>query len=302
MALILDGKHAAQAWMHAIREQLDTKGQRPPGLAAILVGHHPASEAYVKQKQLMAQKLGIVMQLIRLADSCSQRELLAAVQACNSAADIDGVIVQMPLPKHINAEEVLTAIDPAKDIDGFHPNNLGCLISEQPTFVACTPYGIDRLLQHYNISLLNKEVAIVGRSRIVGRPLALLWLQKRASGSPTVTIAHSQTKDLCAVCRRADILVVAAGVPGIVGAEHVKPGAVVIDVGIHRVFDMADNTGRLIGDVRREEVEALASALSPVPGGVGPMTVMALMANTIKAYLKNAAETHNNDLMRGSVS
>jgi len=292
MALILDGKRAAQVWMDDIRVQIGALESRPPCLAVILVGHHPASEAYVKQKQRTAASLGICMHLIRLGDSCSEAELLAAVRSCNTDVDIDGLIVQMPLPQHISAEAILEAIDPRKDIDGFHPDNLGRLITEQPAFMPCTPYGIDYLLKHYSISLQGKEVVIVGRSRIVGRPLALLWLQKSEGGSPTVTVAHSQTKDLPLVCRRADILVVAAGVPGMIGKEHIKPGAVVIDVGIHRIYNSETHKSHLVGDVIREEVEPVAAALSPVPGGVGPMTVMALMANTVKAYKRHLNRAH----------
>ena len=248
-----------------------------PGLTAVLVGENPASQVYVRNKRKACQAVGIKDQLIELPSSVSQREVIDLIDSLNTASGVHGILVQLPLPSGIDSEAILDRILPIKDVDGFHAENLGLLASGRPRFIPCTPYGVREMLVRSGIETRAKHAVVIGRSNIVGRPMALLLLQKGRGGDATVTVAHSATKDLPKVAREAEILIVAAGQPEIVKADWVKPGAVVIDVGIHRRSD-----GSLCGDVSPEVAE-VASWLSPVPGGVGPMTVTMLLFNTLLA-------------------
>jgi methylenetetrahydrofolate dehydrogenase (NADP+)/methenyltetrahydrofolate cyclohydrolase len=286
-ARIIDGKAAAAAVLAEVKARADAfraaKG-RPPGLAVVLVGEDPASQVYVRNKGREAEAAGFRSEQHTLPVTTSQADLLALVQRLNADAGIDGILVQLPLPKGIDAEFVLTAIDPAKDVDGFHPVNVGLLGSgaTDRALVPCTPAGSVILVESVlGPSLAGKHAVVVGRSNIVGKPVAQLLLQRDA----TVTIAHSRTADLPALCRQADILVAAVGRPEMVRGDWVKPGAVVIDVGINRVPapEKGEGKTRLVGDVAYAEAAALASAITPVPGGVGPMTIALLMANTVTA-------------------
>lgn len=254
-----------------------------PGLAVVLVGNHPASRAYVRAKDKKAAALGFHSRKIELEDSTSQEELLGLIHQLNSDPAIHGILVQSPPPPHIDEAAVTAALDPAKDVDGFHAVNAGKLALEDPTaFVPCTPLGCLRLLEEAGVELRGAEVTIVGRSKIVGKPLALLLMQKGVDA--TVTVAHSRTRELAAVTRRAQVVVAALGRPRALGAEHISPGAIVIDVGINRVADPSHPKGsRLVGDVDFEAVAERCAAITPVPGGVGPMTIAMLMANTVAA-------------------
>ena len=280
MALILNGREAAQSWKSIIRKEvagLLAQGQRAPHLAAVLVGDDPASQTYVRGKVRDCQEVGFTSTLIELASDCSQQDLLKQVDALNRNPNIDGFIVQLPLPKHINPNEVLLAIDPLKDVDGFHPKNVGLMVLGLPTYLPATPYGIILLLQHFGLSTAGKNALVLGRSNIVGMPMSILLSRNTEMGNATVTMAHSRTRNLEELCRSADILVAAAGKPNFVTAGMVKPGAVVIDVGITRV------EGKLVGDVDFAGVEPIASAITPVPGGVGLMTRVGLLMNTLRA-------------------
>ena len=280
MALILNGREAAQSWKSIIRKEvagLLAQGRRAPHLAAVLVGDDPASQAYVRGKVRDCQEVGFTSTLIELASDCSQQDLLKQVDALNRNPSIDGFIVQLPLPKHINPNEVLLAIDPLKDVDGFHPKNVGLMVLGLPTYLPATPYGIILLLLHFGISPAGKNALVLGRSNIVGMPMSILLSRNTEMGNATVTMAHSRTRNLEELCRSADILVAAAGKPNFVTASMVKPGAVVIDVGITRV------EGKLVGDVDFAGVEPIASAITPVPGGVGLMTRVGLLMNTLRA-------------------
>lgn len=261
-----------------------------PGLAVVLVGEDPASRVYVANKVRTCGELGMKSRKIVLPATTTQQELMEVVAALNSDDEIHGILVQSPLPPQLNEDEVVRAIDPRKDVDGFHPENVAKLTLEDPSgFVACTPAGCMRLLAEYGIPSSGKEVVVVGRSMIVGKPMALLLVAKGADA--TVTIAHSRTQDLAAVCRRADILIAAVGRPEMITRDFVKPGAVVIDVGVNRVADASRKSGyRLTGDVAFEEVSEICEAITPVPGGVGPMTIAMLMKNTLKAARQLSAK------------
>lgn len=269
-------------------EALKSRGTTP-GLAVVLVGDDPASHVYVGSKVRTCGELGIFSRKIELPASTTQDELLQVVRDLNADPAIHGILVQSPPPKHINEEEIIRAIDPRKDVDGFHPENVAKLALEDPTgFVPCTPAGCMKLLEVAGIETNGAEAVVVGRSMIVGKPMALLLVSKKSNA--TVTIAHSRSRDLPAICRRADILVAAVGRPEMVKADWVKPGAVVIDVGINRVADSSKKSGyRLTGDVAFEEVAPLCSAITPVPGGVGPMTIAMLMKNTLQAARQSLA-------------
>jgi methylenetetrahydrofolate dehydrogenase (NADP+)/methenyltetrahydrofolate cyclohydrolase len=258
---------------------------KKPGLAVILVGDDPASRAYVRSKDKKCRDLGLHSVKLELPASTTQEELLAHVETLNRDPAIHGILVQSPPPKHIDEAAIVRAIDPAKDVDGFHPVNVAKLALEDPTgFVPCTPLGCQRLLIEAGISTQGANAVVVGRSMIVGKPMALLLMAKGPGGDATVTIAHSRTRDLAAITRQADIIIAAIGRPEFIRAEHVKEGAVVIDVGINRVEAPETEKGyKLVGDVAFDEVAAKCSAITPVPGGVGPMTIAMLMANTIKA-------------------
>ncbi len=256
-----------------------------PGLAVVLVGNDPASRAYVGAKDRKCRELGLHSEKIELPETISQAELLAQIDRLNADPAIHGILVQMPLPKHLDTDEVIRRIDPGKDVDGLHPVNLGKLAMDDPSgFAPCTPAGCQRLLLESGIETAGKQVVIVGRSLLVGKSLALLFLGKGAGANATVTVAHSRTRDLASVTRQADILVAAIGIPQFIGADHIKEGAVVIDVGINRIPDAGAKGGtRLVGDVDFDAVAEKCGAITPVPGGVGKMTIAMLMANTIRA-------------------
>ena len=258
-------------------------GKKRPHLAAILVGHDGGSETYVKNKVLACEACGFKSTLIRFEDDITEEQLLAEVYRLNADADVDGFIVQLPLPKHISEQRIIEAIDYRKDVDGFHPINVGRLSIGLPCYISATPKGILELLRRYNIETSGKKCVVVGRSNIVGKPMAQLMLQKEM-GDATVTVVHSHTHNIKEECKAADILIAALGKPGFITADMVKPGAVVIDVGTTRVPDASRPSGfRLSGDVDFENVAPLCSAITPVPGGVGPMTICMLMLNTLAA-------------------
>ncbi|MEY5012757.1 MAG: bifunctional methylenetetrahydrofolate dehydrogenase/methenyltetrahydrofolate cyclohydrolase FolD [Verrucomicrobiota bacterium] len=288
---MLDGKSVAAAVLDECRAEVEALKSRgtTPGLAVVLVGDDPASYVYVGSKVRTCGELGIYSRKIELLASTTQDELLKVVRDLNADPAIHGILVQSPPPPHINEEEIIRAIDPRKDVDGFHPENVAKLALEDPTgFVPCTPAGCMKLLEVAGIETNGAEAVVVGRSMIVGKPMALLLVSKNSNA--TVTIAHSRSRDLPAICRRADILVAAVGRPEMVKADWIKPGAVVIDVGINRVADASKKSGyRLTGDVAFEEVAPLCSAITPVPGGVGPMTIAMLMKNTLQAARQSLA-------------
>lgn len=291
MALIIDGKACAQdlrAHIAAETALLSRQGI-VPGLAVVLVGENPASMSYVKGKETACQENGIRAYDYRLEASVSEAALLALVEQLNQDARIHGILVQLPLPEHINEDRVIQAIDPAKDVDGFHPLNLGKMMLQKDTFISCTPFGIMKLLEQNNISPRGKHVVICGRSAIVGKPLANLFLNKGPFADATVTVCHSRTPDLRTHTLQADILVAAMGKPGLIRADMVKDGAVVIDVGVNRVEDPGKKSGfRLAGDVDYAGLLPKVSAITPVPGGVGPMTITMLLYNTLKSARAHA--------------
>ena len=283
---IIDGKATAAKIKQEIAEEVGRMvqaGRKRPHLAAVLVGHDGGSETYVHNKVLACEACGFRSTLVRYEDDVTEAELLACVDRLNNDTDIDGFIVQLPLPRHINKQRIIEAIDPRKDVDGFHPVNVGRLAIGLPCFISATPLGIITLLQRYHIETSGRKCVILGRSNIVGKPMAQLMMQKNY-GDATVTVCHSHTANVKAECREADIIIAAIGQPGYVTADMVKPGAVVIDVGTTRVPDATRKSGfRLSGDVCYDEVAPLCSYISPVPGGVGPMTICMLMLNTLKA-------------------
>ena len=284
---ILDGKKAAQAIKDDLRivvAQRSIEGKKVPHLAAILVGNNGASETYVAAKVKACEETGFKSTLIRFADNISENKLLEKIEELNTDQDVDGILVQLPLPKHISDENVINAIHPEKDVDGFHPVNVGRMVQGLPAFVPATPYGIMLLLEHYKIETKGKHAIIIGRSNIVGRPMSILLSGNTNPGNCTVTICHSQTKNLEEICLEGDIIVAAIGRPGFVKEGMVKEGAVVIDVGITRVEDNTRKSGfRLKGDVEYDSVAPRSSWITPVPGGVGPMTIAALMKNTFQS-------------------
>jgi methylenetetrahydrofolate dehydrogenase (NADP+) / methenyltetrahydrofolate cyclohydrolase len=296
-ATILDGNKIAtgiRAEVAAEAKEMAAAGVRP-GLAVILVGHNPASEIYVRGKVKSCEEVGIYSEKITPPDTVSTQELLELVLQLNDRDDIDGILVQLPLPVQIDSKKILMAVDPSKDVDGFHPMNVGFLSTQRPGLVPCTPAGIMEILQRSRIAIMGQEAVVIGRSDIVGKPVAMLLTNANA----TVTICHSKTRNLAEVCRRADILVAAIGRAGMVTRDFVKPGATVIDVGMNKVTDRAEFERLFAGNARREEdflaqgstmagdvdphVAEVAGALTPVPGGVGPLTIAMLMANTVKA-------------------
>ncbi len=287
MPLILDGKAAAAAIREKLQREVQAlaeQGQRPPHLAAILVGSDGASETYVFAKKKACDTAGFLSSVIRLPEDISEDALLAEIHSINQNPDIDGLIVQLPLPAHISERAVMDAIVPEKDVDGFHDRNIGKLAKGNPDFIPATPLGILLLLQHYGIDPVGKHCVILGRSNIVGRPLSILLSLPGKNGNATVTLCHSRTQNLSSHTKSADILVAALGRPRFVGADMVKPGAVVVDVGITRVDAPELKSGyRLHGDVDFDAVAPLCEAITPVPGGVGPMTIAGLLMNTMKA-------------------
>ena len=289
--ILLDGKKTAQTLKEEIKQAVTSitdKGKRPPHLAAVLVGNDGASLTYVGSKVRACDYVGFESTLIQLEASTTEADLLKHIQDLNKNPELDGYIVQLPLPKHIDEEKILLAIDPAKDVDGFHPANFGRMALEMEAFIPATPFGIIELLERYQIETSGKHCVVVGRSHIVGRPISILMSQKGVAGNATVTVAHSRTKNLDTLTKEADIIVIALGIPEYLTAPMVKEGAVIIDVGITRVPDSTHPKGYVIkGDVAYEEVAAKASAITPVPGGVGPMTIAMLLKNTLLAYHRN---------------
>lgn len=286
---LIDGKATANAIKAQIAEEVKAivaAGGKQPHLAAVLVGHDGGSETYVKNKVIACEQCGFKSTLIRFEDTVTEEELLACVDRLNGDADIDGFIVQLPLPKHINEQRIIEAIDYRKDVDGFHPINVGRMAIGLPCFISATPLGILTLLQHYHVDTSGKKCVVLGRSNIVGKPMAQLMMQKQY-GDATVTVCHSHSRDLKKECREADIIIAAIGRSDFVTADMVKPGAVVIDVGTTRVPDATRKSGfRLNGDVKFNEVAEKCSFITPVPGGVGPMTICSLMKNTLAAGKK----------------
>jgi methylenetetrahydrofolate dehydrogenase (NADP+) / methenyltetrahydrofolate cyclohydrolase len=296
-ATILDGNKIAaeiRAEAAAAARSMAARGTQP-GLAVVLVGNNPASEIYVRGKVKSCEEVGIYSEKHTPAESATTQELLALIEDLNRRDEIDGILVQLPLPRQVDSKKVLLAVDPAKDVDGFHPMNVGFLSTQRPGLVPCTPAGIMEMLQRSGIAIAGQEAVVVGRSDIVGKPMAMLLLNSNA----TVTVCHSKTRDLAGVCRRADILVAAIGRAGLVTRDFVRPGATVVDVGMNRVTDPAEFTRLFAGNAKREEtfrtkgsvlvgdvhpeVAEVAGAMTPVPGGVGPLTIAMLMANTVKA-------------------
>ncbi|MEO7312582.1 MAG: bifunctional methylenetetrahydrofolate dehydrogenase/methenyltetrahydrofolate cyclohydrolase FolD [Chitinophagaceae bacterium] len=284
---ILDGKLASAAIKATLKEKVAVRvaaGKKAPHLAAILVGTDGASETYVASKVKTCADLGFESTFVRYESTVSQEELLAKITELNNDAAIDGILVQLPLPKHIAADTIIETIDPNKDVDGFHPVNVGRLTLGLPTFVSATPYGIMLMLEYYNIPTKGKHAVVIGRSNIVGRPMSILLSTQSSYGNCTVTLCHSATQNLKDICLEADIIIAALGKPGFLKADMVKEGAVVIDVGITRVPDASKKSGfALKGDVAFDEVSAKASYITPVPGGVGMMTIAGLMQNTFEA-------------------
>jgi methylenetetrahydrofolate dehydrogenase (NADP+) / methenyltetrahydrofolate cyclohydrolase len=284
---ILNGKDASAAIKASLKldvAQLATEGRKIPHLVAILVGSNGASETYVAAKVKDCEEVGFKSTLIRFEESVTSFKLLDTIRDLNTDPDVDGILVQLPLPAHISAEEVINSIDPAKDVDGFHPTTIGRMVLGQPTFIPATPYGILLLLEHYKINTAGMHAVIVGRSHIVGRPLSILLNTAGNPGNCTVTVCHSYTRNLKELCAMGDIVVAALGKPEFVKADMVKEGAIVIDVGITRVEDPTKKSGfKLKGDVAYDEVAPKCSWITPVPGGVGPMTIAALLKNTYKA-------------------
>lgn len=284
---LIDGKATAAAIKKEIAAEVEARvarGESRPHLAAVLVGHDGGSETYVAHKVKACEECGFDSTLIRREADITQEELLEIVKQLNADPRIDGYIVQLPLPKHIDEQAIIQAIDPKKDVDGFHPVNVGRMSLGLPCFVSATPAGIIELLRRYEIPTRGKHCVILGRSNIVGKPMATLMMQKAEPGNATVTVCHSATPNIKEICLHADIIIAALGQPGFVTADMVKPGAVVIDVGTTRVPDASRKSGfRLSGDVDFDNVAPLCSAITPVPGGVGPMTICSLMLNTLKA-------------------
>lgn len=284
---LLDGKACAEALKARIAHEaaaVKVRRGHAPHLAAVLVGDDGASRTYVEAKVKACEAVGFRSSLIRLPAETTQEQLRAQVDALNADAGLDGFIVQLPLPRHLDADAVTLAIDPAKDVDGFHPVSIGNMVLGHDGFLPATPSGIVELLRHYQVPTVGRHCVVVGRSHIVGTPMSILMSRNAEPGNCTVTLAHSRTVDLPAITRQADILIVAAGRPELIGAGMVKEGAVVVDVGIHRIEDTGRKSGfRLVGDVRFDEVAPKCAWITPVPGGVGPMTIASLLLNTLKA-------------------
>lgn len=289
---ILDGKQTANDIKTelAVRvDQLILQGKRPPHLAAVLVGNDGASLTYVGSKVRSCERIGYESTLIQLPEETTEAELLQQIDRLNANVAVDGFIVQLPLPKHIDEEKVLMAIDPDKDVDGFHPTNFGKMALDMESFIPATPYGIMELLRRYQIDISGKHAVVIGRSHIVGRPMSILLSRKSSPGNATVTLTHSRTKNLADITKEADIVVSALGVPNFLKGNMVKKGAIIIDVGITRVPDSSHPNGYVItGDVDYERVKEKASFITPVPGGVGPMTIAMLLQNTYLAYSRHA--------------
>ena len=290
-AKIISGTETAKMIREELRAEVARLKQEHdlvPGLVTVLVGENPASQSYVAAKNKTAHNLGIHSEQVTLAADTSEEDLLALIDKYNNDPAIHGILVQLPLPGHIDEAKILYAIDPEKDVDGFHPVNVGKMVLGEPCFLPCTPHGVLELLQRSGVETSGAEVVVVGRSNIVGKPVANLMLQKRAGGNATVTLCHTRTKDMDFHTKRADILIVAAGVANMIKADQVKEGVVVIDVGVNRIGKSESGKAILAGDVEFESVKEKAAAITPVPGGVGPMTITMLMKNTVQAARQSA--------------
>jgi methylenetetrahydrofolate dehydrogenase (NADP+) / methenyltetrahydrofolate cyclohydrolase len=287
---ILDGKIVSQSVKDLLKTKTDllkAAGKKVPHLAAILVGNNGASETYVASKVKTCEAIGFKSTMVRMEETITEAELVTAIEKLNNDADVDGILVQLPLPKQINEEKIISLIHPDKDVDGFHPVSVGKLVQGLPTFIPATPYGIMLMLEHYKIETSSKHAVVIGRSNIVGRPMSILLSQNTYPGNCTVTVCHSRTNNLKEICLQADIIVAALGKPGFLKADMVKEGTVVIDVGITRVADATKKSGFAIkGDVDFDNVAPKCSYITPVPGGVGLMTIGALMMNTYNAATK----------------
>ena len=285
--VILDGKKISNDIKNEIAlevKSMTAKGNRPPHLAAIIVGNDGASLTYVGSKVRACKRVGFDSSLISLSESINENELLDKVNQLNNDDNIDGYIVQLPLPKHIDSQKILMSVDPEKDVDGFHPTNFGRMALNLPTFISATPYGIMELLKRYDVQTEGKHTVVIGRSDIVGKPISLLMGLKTNPGNSTVTMVHSRTKNIKDLIKQADIIISALGIPNFVKEDMVKDGVVVIDVGITRVKDNSEKGYKIIGDVDYENVSKKASFITPVPGGVGPMTIAMLLKNTLQSY------------------
>ena len=285
--IILDGKKTSNDIKAEIAESVKkivAKGSRPPHLAAVIVGDDGASLTYVSSKVRACKRVGFKSTLIKLPEIISENELLDKVNELNNDKNIDGYIIQLPLPKHIDSQKILMAVDPDKDVDGFHPTNFGKMALSLPTFISATPFGIMELLKRYDVETSGKHTVVIGRSDIVGRPISILMSQKSNPGNSTVTLAHSRTNNIEELTKQADIIISALGVPNFVKEDMVKDGAVIIDVGITRVEDDSAKGYKIVGDVDYENVSKNSSFITPVPGGVGPMTIAMLLKNTLLAY------------------
>jgi methylenetetrahydrofolate dehydrogenase (NADP+)/methenyltetrahydrofolate cyclohydrolase len=285
---LLDGKAASAAVLDEVKNKVDialNKGMRKPGLAAVLVGENGASQTYVNSKIKTCDRIGFISKFIHLSDSVSETKLLEVVDSLNQDTTIDGILVQLPLPPHINSQNIINAIHPDKDVDGFHPMNLGKLVLGLDGFIPATPYGIMLLMEHFDLHVSGFNAVVLGRSNIVGTPMSLILSRNSKFANCTVTLCHSKTKDIETVCQQADLLIAALGIPHYVKGSMVKEGAIVIDVGITRVEDATLDKGyKIVGDVDFNHVAPKCNWITPVPGGVGAMTIAALMKNTLKAY------------------
>lgn len=291
MSIVLDGKATSDQIKEELKvqvEKIKETGKRPPHLAAVLVGNDGASLTYVGSKVRSCERIGYESTLIKLEENISQEALLATIEKLNNDQSVDGFIVQLPLPKHIDEEVVLHAINPNKDVDGFHPTNFGKMALGIETFIPATPFGIIELLKRYKLDISGKHAVVIGRSHIVGRPMSILLSEKGNPGNATVTLTHSRTQNLAEITKQADIVVSALGIPNFLKADMVKDGAIIIDVGITRVSDADHPKGYVIvGDVHYDQVKEKASYITPVPGGVGPMTIAMLLQNTMLSYQRN---------------
>ncbi len=292
-AKIIDGKQVAADMRAELKEEVAKLKEQGivPGLGVILVGEDPASQSYVRAKERACEEMGIYSDDNRLPADTTQQDLIALINRMNTDPKINGILVQLPLPKHLDESEVLLAINPDKDVDGFHPTNIGKMVAGQAAFLPCTPHGVIQLLQRSGVKIEGSHTVIVGRSNIVGKPVANMLIQKNKSGNATVTVCHTRTADLAYHTRQADIIIAAAGRPNTITADMVKDGVVVIDVGVNRVEDKTAKKGyRLVGDVDFEAVKEKASLITPVPGGVGPMTITMLLYNTVESAKKAAGK------------
>ena len=292
---IINGKEIAAAIKTEIAEEVKAlveKTDRMPHLAAILVGNDPASETYVANKEKACAEVGMCSSVYKVPENISEKELLDTIHFINNDDEIDGLIVQLPLPKHINVEKVIASIDPKKDVDGFHPQNVGKMVLGQDTYLPATPMGISMLLERSKVETQGKHCVVVGRSNIVGTPVSVLLSRNNKQANCTVTLCHSRTVDLPKICQTADILIAAIGQCEMITADYIKKGTTVIDVGMHRISDPSKKSGfALKGDVKFDEVASLCEYITPVPGGVGPMTIVGLILNTLKAYKENVLKS-----------